>query len=184
MRPTSLADMTKYLFTSERLGFRAYTPDDIDPISAMNADEAVMQFFDKPMTTAETLEFIKRQDQQLQLYGYCFFVVEHLESKLILGSIGLGYRDYPSPMSPFVDVGWRLKRSEWGKGYATEGAMACIAFGFSKGIHEIYAITPVINKPSQKVMQKCGMKYYGHFDYPFLSSDHRLNPHIIYKIQA
>ncbi len=175
--------MSRYIFTSERLGFRAYTPDDIDPIAAINSDKSVMEFFEKPMTAEDTLDFIRRQEEQLRLNGYCFFVTELIESQMVLGSIGLGYRDYPSPMRPFVDVGWRLKKSEWGKGYATEGAKACLAFGFAMGIPEIFAITPVINKPSERVMQKCGMQPFGQFDYPFLPSDHRLNPHLIYHIQ-
>lgn len=57
-----------------------------------------------------------------------------------------------------VDVGWRLKRSAWGHGYATEAALACLAFGFEAlGLPEVVASTTVNNLRSQAVMRRIGM---------------------------
>ncbi|SDZ20870.1 MULTISPECIES: GNAT family N-acetyltransferase [Rhodonellum] len=175
--------MDPYIFTSQRLGFRGYLPKDLDEIASMNADPEVMRFFEKPLSIKESEEFIQRQNDHLGLFGFCFFVAEALANQELIGIIGLGNRTYESPMSPFIDVGWRLKKSAWGKGFATEGAKACLDFGFKKGIQEIFAITPLINHPSENVMVKLGMDKVGTFIYPFLPADHRLNPHLYYRIQ-
>jgi ribosomal-protein-alanine N-acetyltransferase len=175
--------LNPYIFTSQRLGFRGYLPQDLHEIASMNADPEVMRFFEKPLSLKESEEFIQRQNDHLENFGFCFFAAEDLDKQELIGIIGLGNRTYESPMSPFVDVGWRLKKSAWGKGFATEGAKACLDFGFGKGIQEIFAITPLINHPSENVMLKLGMEKMGTFNYPFLPSDHRLNPHLYYRIQ-
>jgi RimJ/RimL family protein N-acetyltransferase len=57
-----------------------------------------------------------------------------------------------------VDVGWRLTRSAWGHGYATEAALACLAFGFETlGLPEVVASTKINNLRSQEVMRRIGM---------------------------
>ena len=76
-------------------------------------------------------------------------------------------QDYKGVFPPFVDLGWRLKPSSWGNGYATEGAKACINYGFKTfNFEELYAVTPKPNIPSQKVMQKVGMEFVQEFEHP------------------
>ena len=59
---------------------------------------------------------------------------------------------------PGVEAGWRLARSAWGHGYATESAIAVLAYGFTTvDLSEILAITTARNLRSQAVMQRIGM---------------------------
>lgn len=61
-----------------------------------------------------------------------------------------------------IEVGWHLKQSAWGKGYASEAGRAAIRYGFeSLGLDEIYAITLPENQASQKVCVRCGMTHLG-----------------------
>ncbi len=61
-----------------------------------------------------------------------------------------------------VEIGYRLPQSAWGKGYATEGAAALLRYGFETvGLDRIIGLTYPANKPSQRVLEKIGMKYQG-----------------------
>ena len=68
--------------------------------------------------------------------------------------------------TPYVEVGYRLPRSSWGNGYATEAARAAISYGFDVGgLNEITAVTHPDNVASQHVLTKCGLKREGTFNY-------------------
>ena len=66
-------------------------------------------------------------------------------------------------LSEFVDIGWRLKTSAWGKGYATEAAQKSIDLGFEKfDLREIIGRTAKDNKGSFRVLEKIGMTFFKH----------------------
>ena len=92
-----------------------------------------------------------------------------LATKEFIGFIGLAYQDYQTEFTPAIDIGWRLKRSAWGKGYATEGAKRCLEFGFNTlDLNQIIATCAMDNLKSENVMQKIGMKQLGVFIHPEL----------------
>jgi RimJ/RimL family protein N-acetyltransferase len=63
---------------------------------------------------------------------------------------------------PEVEVGYRFMRRCWGKGYATEAARASIDSGFAElGLERIVAVTTPDNRPSRRVMEKCGLTFVG-----------------------
>ncbi len=158
---------SNYLFTSERLGFRNWTMDDLPEFAALNADEQVMEHFPNTATAEQTAGFIGRLQQHYEDRGYNYFAVEVLATGEWIGFIGLLYQSYDSPCTPATDIGWRLKRSAWGYGYATEGAKRCLEFGFDElGRDKIVATCTKQNKRSEHVMQKIGMTLGGEFDHP------------------
>lgn len=66
-----------------------------------------------------------------------------------------------------MEVGWRLAKSYWGQGYATEAARAAIAFGVERlHLPELVSFTFVANLKSRAVMERLGMQYSGEFDHP------------------
>lgn len=158
-----------YLFTSERLGFRDWLNEDLEVFAALNADEDVMEHFPKPLTKEETAAFIKRLQKLYSDRGYTYFAVELLDTGELIGFIGLAYQDYEVECFPAVDIGWRLKKSAWGKGYATEGAQRCLAYAFNElKLDSVIAICPIRNSKSQQVMKKIGMTKMGVFKHPRL----------------
>ena len=172
-----------YLFKSERLGFRNWIAEDVKPFSAMNSDESVMNFFPNPLTHEETQGFVKRLQRHFENFGYTFFAVDKLENGELIGFIGLVKTAYETDFTPCVEIGWRLKTAAWNKGYATEGAFACLGYGFNTlGFTEIYSFTPVLNENSEKVMIKIGMEKIGAFNHPKVEKGHRLEKHVLYKI--
>jgi len=175
--------MSNYLFTSQRLGFRNWKETDFPLFAEMNKRDDVMQYFPFRRTSEESVTNAQRMQKHLEERGFTYFAVDHLEQKEFIGFIGLQYQDYPSPYTPFVDIGWRLRPKFWGKGLATEGAKSCLEFAFKKiGLKEIYSVTTWNNSPSINVMKKIGMQKEGEFVHPNMAEDHELQPMVVYKI--
>ena len=103
--------MSKYLFKSDRLGFRNWQDNDLGELLSINQDLEVMRFFPSTQDKATTSKFINRMKQQYEERGYCYFAVEVLEIRSLIGFIGLSWQDFDSPWTPFVDIGWRLSRT-------------------------------------------------------------------------
>ncbi len=173
--------MYTYLFTSERLGFRNWILDDLDQLADINNDEEIMEFFPFRPSKENTKDFILRMQQQYSDKGFCYFAVDVLETNKFIGFIGLSEQTYLDDLGSFVDIGWRLHKNFWNKGYATEGANACLDFGFDT-IHldKIYSVAPEINVKSETVMKKIGMQKVKTFQHPKLLNDKRLANCVLY----
>ncbi len=160
----------KYLFESKRLGFRNWSIDDLTEFAEMNSDPEVMEYFPKPLTTKESEDFIERLQKHYLERGHNYFAVEILETGEWIGFIGLAYQKYKTEFSPGTDIGWRLKRSAWGRGYATEGARRCLDFAFNDlNLERVFSTFTKRNLKSENVMIKLGMTRMGVFRHPNLS---------------
>lgn len=176
-------DQTSYLFTSDRLGFRKWLERDISTMYEINSDPMVMRFFASCPTHNQTSDFVHRMMLHQQNKGFCYFAVETLADRNFIGFIGLMSQDYDAFFTPCVDIGWRLKRSEWNKGYATEGATRCLQYAFQElRLNQVFAVATHNNAPSIRVMKKLNMQQSGSFDHPALESNSSLNPCEVYRI--
>lgn len=174
--------MDDYIFKSERLGFRSWRIEDLPEMSRINADKEVMQFFPALLSRQQTLEFMERMQKMYEERGYCFFAVDQLLSGVLIGFIGLSQTVFEADFTPCTDIGWRIKRSEWQKGYATEGATACLNFAFNQlGLEKVHALAPVVNVSSERVMKKIGMSRVKTFVHPQLLSYDALKVCVLYQ---
>jgi len=174
--------MSNYIISTERLGLREWLDADTVPCVKMNQDKDVMEFFPAPMTEEETRLMIKRIHHRFEKSGYGFYAVEKKSTNEFIGFTGFGIPSFESFFTPCVEIGWRLKKEEWGRGYAAEAASACIKYGFENlDLNKIVSFTSVLNLKSEKVMQKIGMNKIGEFDHPFIDKDNRLCRHIVYE---
>ena len=114
---------SNYLFTSKRLGFRNWKQSDLTDFSGINQDDMVMEYFPAKLSVEETKQFIKRLQDHFEEFGHNFYAVEKLENKELIGFIGLADTRMEMDFTPCKEIGWRLKRSVWNQGYATEGAI-------------------------------------------------------------
>lgn len=173
-----------YLFTSERLGFRNWRDSDLDAFAAMNADADVMAFFPETLTREQSQKLMKRLSKHYEEKAYTYFAVDILDTGECIGFIGLVQQEYEAPFTPCVDIGWRLAKPFWGKGYATEGAKRCLKYGFETlNLEKIYAVAPSINSKSIHVMKKIGMEKSGTFIHPKLTDNKRLRECIYYLVR-
>lgn len=176
--------MKIYIFTTARLGFRPWEAADLEPLCALNMDEAVMEFFPNLQDRQTSQAFIDRMQRTYDELGYCFYAVEKLDNEEFIGFIGIDQMDFPADFTPCAEIGWRLKKSVWNQGLATEGAFGCLDYGFNHlNLNEIYAITATLNKRSERIMEKIGMKKVGEFDHPKLPKGHPLERHVLYNIK-
>ena len=173
----------KYLFKSTRLGFRNWKMEDLVEFAKLNADEAVMEHFPKTLSNNEVIEFIGRLKRHFEENGFTYYATEIIETKEFIGMIGLARQKYKTKFTPAIDIGWRLKRTAWGKGYATEGAKRCIEYAFNDlAINKIIAVCTIKNGKSENVMKKIGMTKKGAFNHPELRNHPKYEKHFCYEI--
>lgn len=174
--------MKGYIFKTSRLGFRTWHDSDLEGLFSINSDDEVMEFFPGKPSKEDTYLFITRMQRLYADKGFCYFAVENLESNEFIGFIGLAELQFSADFTPCVDIGWRLKQSAWNKGYATEGAKACLNFGFNEmALAEIFSVAPVVNNKSEAVMIKIGMTKVKTFEHPLLLNNKQLKTCILYK---
>lgn len=171
-------------FDTSRLAFRVWRERHLAPFAAMNADPEVMRFFPALLTPEQTRTGVSNWLAQFAEQGWGNWAVELKSTGEFIGFIGLSVPRRQLPFSPCVEVGWRLKRSAWGNGYATEGAKACLRLGFERvGLDEIVSFTSLSNLPSIAVMKRIGMRNANaDFEHPAVPEGHSLRPHCLYKI--
>lgn len=173
----------EYLFCSSRLGFRNWNNEDIPKMCAINADPMVMEYFPSLVGTNETTDFIVRMQHQFEQKKHCYFAVDELATGNFIGFIGLSEQTYKADFTPCVDIGWRLSPQYWNKGYASEGALACLDYAFNVlNLACVYATCPVINTKSENVMKKAGMFRVKNFIHPRLAGNERLQGCVLYRI--
>ncbi|SMF87769.1 ribosomal-protein-alanine N-acetyltransferase [Paenibacillus uliginis N3/975] len=171
-----------YLETA-RLKFRDWEQADLEPFSKLNADKEVMTYFPKSLSTEETQIFYQSIVSELKECGFGLYAVEVKDNKEFIGFIGFHRATFKADFTPCIEIGWRLKKEAWGKGYATEGAAACLQYGFNElGLRDIYSFTADINEPSKNVMTKIGMRFIKTFSHPKVEKDSPLNKHVLYHI--
>ena len=173
----------KYLFASERLGFRNWIDSDVSKMIDISSDPDVMKFFPAIATKIQTVEFIDRMKLMCVEKGYCYFVVDQLKDGSFIGFIGLCYQTYESQFTRSVDIRWRLNKKYWNNGFATEGAKKYLDYGFNKlGLNKIIATTPIINIKSIRLMEKIGMAKLTESKHPRVQSDNKISDCVCFGI--
>lgn len=146
---------------TERLILRAFTMDDVDNLAELDSDPDVTHYITGGVPTSreeverEILPAFLRYYERGDLYG--FWAVVEKSSGDFLGWFHLRPHRDANPHEP--ELGYRLRKSAWGKGYSTEGAKALIRRGFAEpSVERIYAETMVVHTASRRVMEKAGLK--------------------------
>ena len=175
--------MANYLIQTDRLGLRTWQANDIEPFAQITSNPEVMRYYPSLLTKEQTALFVDRIMQQYDDYGFCVYAVDLLETGQFIGYIGFMRPTFESAFTPCVEIGWRLDNRVWNRGLATEGALACLDYGFNTlKLDKIYSFTATVNHPSERIMEKIGMKKIGEFDHPLLEKGSRLERHVLYCI--
>jgi ribosomal-protein-alanine N-acetyltransferase len=159
--------MQAYIET-ERLILRELLPIDAQGMFELDSDAEVHRFLgNQPVKTieesGETISFIRQQYIDFNIGRWA--VIDKVTSDF-MGWAGLKFMtDSRNGHSNFYDVGYRLIKRYWGKGYATEAAIASIKYGFDVlELNAIYGMADVENVASQKALQKSGLIYIENFE--------------------
>ncbi|MBA4182313.1 MAG: GNAT family N-acetyltransferase [Anaerolinea sp.] len=148
------------LAQTNRLTLRQWQDSDRAPFASLCADPEVMKFFLSSVLNRERAnEKIDKWSGLIAKHGWGFWAVELTESRRFLGFAGLQALEDSHPFGPGVEIGWRLAREYWGRGYASEAATRVLAFAFEiLELPEVIATTAVGNLRSSAVMERIGMR--------------------------
>ncbi|CAN3979014.1 GNAT family N-acetyltransferase [Kitasatospora purpeofusca] len=168
---------------TDRLLIRRWRESDLEPWAAMNADPEVRQHLGEPLSRERSDESVARFEADFDRRGYGWWAVEVRETGEFIGFAGLDEVDEEVPFTG-VEIGWRLARSAWGLGYATEAARAVLAFGFDTlEVPEILAVTTATNLRSQAVMTRLGMTRDPADDFDDLDApEGPLRPNVVFRL--
>jgi RimJ/RimL family protein N-acetyltransferase len=167
-----------------RLELRPWRDEDRAPFAALNADPRVMEFFPKTLDRADSDAMAARLREHFDRHGFGLWAVEVPGVADFIGFVGLAVPRFEAHFTPCVEIGWRLAREHWGRGYATEAARAALAFGFRDlALDEIVSFTTTANLRSRAVMERIGMTRSpaDDFDHPALPEGHPLRRHVLYR---
>jgi RimJ/RimL family protein N-acetyltransferase len=141
-----------------RLAIRQFTEDDVDNLFNLNSDPEVMRYLGRPAARValrdEIIPFHLGVYQQLDRLGT--WAAESAGNGEFLG--WFHFRPGPDGDITNIELGYRLRRSAWNHGYATEGSRALISMGFTDlGVRRVFAHTMTVNAASRRVLEKCGL---------------------------
>ena len=172
---------------TERLILREWRDEDLPVFAAINADPEVMRHFPKVLSREESDQRAQAVRDHFGRHGYGLWAVEVCGGDPFVGFVGLSVPWFEQPFGSRVEIGWRLARESWGKGFATEAARAAVQFGFDRiGLEEIVSFTVPDNLRSRRVMERLGMTHdpSEDFEHPLLPEGHPLRRHVLYRLPA
>ena len=156
---------------TERLILRQFTQDDADNLFELNSDPHVVRF---TPDAGQPIDYSIIQTQLLPKYftyyekyaGYGVWAAIEKSSQQFIGwfyfrpVVYASYFNSALADASDIELGYRLRKIAWGKGYATEGSKALILKGFSElGTQRVVAVALAANVASMRVMEKVGLKF-------------------------
>jgi RimJ/RimL family protein N-acetyltransferase len=155
---------------TERLVLRRFTDDDVENLVELDSDPDVMRFINggrpTPRDEVENVLLPMFLDYHKRSAGYGFWAAVEKSTERFVGWFHLRPAEGAQPGE--VELGYRLRKSAWGKGYGTEGSRGLIQKGFAElGVERVVASTMVGNVASRRVMEKAGLEFVRTFHQPW-----------------
>ena len=162
------------IYETERLVVRELAADDAEALYDMHRSDEVMRWLDRTLSTGPADELVRLAQWRARCEApYGFFGIEEKATGTLAGVLVFK----PFDDLPYVDLGWRLRPSFWGRGYATEAGRGAIEWAFGElGLEEVAATTLPDNVRSRAVMERLGMTFAG-------DCIHAGLPHVLYLLR-
>lgn len=144
----------KTIMSTERLLLREIGRDDVSALSRIYSDEQCMRYYPSTKSRSEIdAWFEKLAFQSYAQNGFGLWAIVDRVSNEVLGDCGITLQDTPAGAEP--EIGYHLWRDFWGKGFASEAALACRDFALGPlGFERVVSITTPENIPSQAVARR------------------------------
>lgn len=141
---------------TKRLFLREWTMQDLDAWAAILSDAEVMRYYPKPFDRQKVQDWIAWNLENYRTDGFGLWAVHLRATGELLGDCGITMQQIHGQRLP--EIGFHMKKSVWGQGYATEAAKACLAWGMQQtDFPAFYCYQKSTNLPSRRVAEKLGM---------------------------
>jgi RimJ/RimL family protein N-acetyltransferase len=159
---------THIVLETPRLILRQFTENDVDNLFNLNSDPEVMRYLTggRPSPREEIRDQIL--PFHLGVYGRLDRLGTWAAESIATGEFLGWFHFRPGPDADItnIELGYRLRRPAWNRGYATEGSRALISRGFTElGVERVFAHTMTLNAASRHVLEKCGLTLVGTIPY-------------------
>jgi RimJ/RimL family protein N-acetyltransferase len=171
-------------FETQRLLLRQWRAADREPLAALNADPIVMAHFPARLTREESDAMADLCERLIADRGWGAWATEIKATGQFIGFVGLHIPQDDLPVSPCVEILWRLAQAHWRNGFATEAARGALHIGFEVlRLPEIVSFTVPSNTRSRAVMHRLGMQMdAATFEHPGVPEGHVLRTHCNYRL--
>ena len=142
-----------------RLTLRYFNPNDLDALTPILADPKVMRYsISGVKTRSQTAEFINWMLSNYAKYGLGLYAAIHQQDRCLIGYCGLLVWYFEEIQE--IEIGYRLATKYWGRGLATEAAVAVRNYAWEKlNLNRLISLVEPANVRSVRVIDKLGMKY-------------------------
>ncbi len=145
------------ILETPRLLLRPFTPTDFEPLFAVIGDPVTMQFYPLPFDKQDTLDWIERNMRRFAEDGSGLRAMVLKSSGEMIGDCGPVWQDVDGQSE--LEIGYHVRRDQWGRGYATEAARTAMAYGFeSFPVERLISLIRPENLPSRRVAEKNGLR--------------------------
>ncbi len=139
-----------------RLHLRPMTSDDVPDLLEVFGDAEAMRFYPAPFDEARMRAWVDWNRRSYETQGHGLWALVQRSTGEVIGDCGLVSQEVDG--SPEIEVGYHVRRDLWGKGLATEAALACLEHGFTRfGFRRFVSLIHPQNAPSRRVAAKIGM---------------------------
>jgi RimJ/RimL family protein N-acetyltransferase len=158
-----------------RLRLRRWRQEDFEPMLVINRDPEVTEFLNRPVDERATQEFLARTRAHWEEHGFGHWALELREGPqagTLIGFAGIAFPTFLPAVADRPEIGWRLARPAWGRGLATEAALAARDDGLGRlGMEELISLIHPDNVRSRRVAEKLGMGIEGQVHHATLGRD-------------
>ena len=143
---------------TERLSLRPYQNEDLDQVLSFLGDSETMSFYPSPFSREKVIEMIERNIETWRKSSFGLMIVVEKGCEEIVGDCGITIQNIDERDEH--EVGYRFDRRVWGRGYASEAAIAIIRYGFKTlGLAKLSSYMPSDHLQSRRVAEKVGMGF-------------------------
>jgi [ribosomal protein S5]-alanine N-acetyltransferase len=143
------------ILETERLYLRELKQEDLDRLHAIFSDEETMRFYPAPFTREQTGQWIKKNQERYRKDGFGLWGVCLKETDELIGDCGLVRQTVDGRTE--IEIGYHIHKKYWSRGFATEAAKACKAYGFHQlHFNKLICLIDPKNIPSIRVAEKIG----------------------------
>jgi RimJ/RimL family protein N-acetyltransferase len=163
------------ILSTPRLTLREFVAADADALALIISDPETMRHYPAPLDSAAVEAWIARNRVRYRDDGHGLWAMCLKESGELIGDCGLIQQEVEGLTE--IEIGYHLRRDQWGKGYATEAARACRDWAFANlDVERLISLIRPENLPSCRVAERNGMTIWKQVNWREL-------PHFVYAIE-